>query len=90
MILYTYKNHIPFQIDDSDYEAVSYYSWCIVGVYPATNIRKHCNGIWVRYRTLYLFNFLLGKAPENMQWDHIDRDGLNNQRHNIRIATPSL
>lgn len=41
-----------------------------------------------RWRTLYLYRFLVG-APPGMQVDHINRDPLDNRRENLRLASPS-
>lgn len=38
--------------------------------------------------TIYLHRFLLSARPGELV-DHADGDGLNNQRHNLRIATPA-
>lgn len=34
MIVLTDKHHLPFEIDEADYEAVSRYAWHIVNGYP--------------------------------------------------------
>ena len=90
MIVYTNKHKIPFQIDEDDYEIVSRYSWHLEHGYPATNIRCYYNGLWISSRTLRLHQFLLGKAPEGLEWDHIDQDKLNNQRKNCRAVTRQI
>lgn len=41
-------------------------------------------------RHVYMHRFLLGASGSRYPWvDHIDGDGLNNSRSNIRFATPS-
>lgn len=86
MIVYTDKHRVPFQIDEDDYEAVSHYSWHIEDSgYPRTHVGKRPTAC-----KLLLHAFLLGRAPEGFEWDHINRDRLDNQRHNIRIVTHTV
>jgi hypothetical protein len=33
--------------------------------------------------------FLFGKAPKHLEWEHKNRNGLDNQEHNLRLATHS-
>lgn len=80
-IVLTNKHKIPFQIDEEDYIIVSHFMWRISNNYVATTIgygrnRKGC----------LLHQLLLGKAPKGLEWDHIDRNKLNNQRKNFRLV----
>ena len=85
MIVYTNKYHIPFFIDDDDYEIISYYSWFKTKNYIGTTIRNW-NGP-TRQRLVYVHQLLLGFAPIGMEWDHKDRNPLNNHRNNLHIVT---
>jgi hypothetical protein len=72
-------------IDAADAEIVSRYAWCAIEAspgkfYAATNSPEGS--------TVYLHRFLT-KAPAEVEVDHIDRDGLNNRRCNLRNATRS-
>jgi hypothetical protein len=89
MICYTNKWKVPFQIDEEDYELISHYVWYwdSDNGYISTHIRKYHEGIFIGGRTIYLHEFLLGKAGEGLEWDHVDQNKLNNCRDNIRIAT---
>ena len=79
MIYYTSKYRVPFQIDSTDLDIVSQYNWDIDGGgYPRTAFDG---------RRMRLHLLLLGKAPTGLEWDHIDRDRLNNQRSNLRAVT---
>lgn len=72
-------------ISPQDETAVRAYRWYAhrAGgkVYAASNV----NG-----RSLYLHRFLLGVKERFTFVDHIDRNGLNNIRSNLRIADPAL
>ena len=77
MICYTNKWKIPFIIDDEDYELVSQYSWYIDCGYPCS--------VAVPGRRLHIL--LGGKAPEGLEWDHINRNRLDNRRENLQLVT---
>ena len=76
-------------VDDEDYELLSRYRW-------HANIRKRksrtviyvesCTKINGEWKTIRMHRLILG-CSEHV--DHEDGDGLNNQRYNLRPATPS-
>lgn len=73
-------------VDDEDYEKLSKYSWCV---------RKGRNGVFyaVRYakenysKAIFMHREILDVNDPQVVVDHIDHDGLNNRRFNIREAT---
>lgn len=72
-------------VDDEDYEKLSAVNWC------AANQRTHwyaVRGVGPRgkQRTVYMHRVIM-RPPKSMTIDHIDGDGLNNTRANLRIAT---
>jgi len=88
--VYTDKHRTPFLIDADDYEAVSRYSWSIKsGGYPATSVGKF-RSAWGHTRLVPLHVFLMGHAPAGMEWDHINRDKLDNRRANLRLVQPEI
>lgn len=73
-------------IDDSDYNLIKMHKWCAwmskCGVWYAVTNDKFNNRKQIKMHRL-----LLGLTDSNILADHIDGDGLNNQRYNLRIAT---
>jgi len=71
-------------IDASDYPLVSTYTWCahrIDGsIYAATNIRDGEST-----HTVHMHRLLM--TPGSMHVDHINGDGLDNRRENLRVCT---
>ena len=69
-------------IDDCDYERVGQYKWWAdkkkYGGYYARG--------WVNGQAVILHKFIMN-PPIGVEIDHIDHDGLNCQRHNMRFAT---
>jgi len=72
-------------VDDEDYEWLSQHKWCAVkcptGWYAMRGVHKDskCTGVRMHREIL--------KPPAGMETDHVDGDGLNNQRYNLRAAT---
>lgn len=71
-------------VDDADFEAVNAYKWFAQKAkncfYAGRNARKP-NGNW---NFLAMHKFLL---PDAEEVNHIDGDGLNNQRYNLQPCT---
>lgn len=67
-------------IDAEDAEIVLPYKWCATsdGSYAVSNFGNGC--------LVYLHRFLLS-APPGFEVDHVDGNGLNNRRSNLRLAT---
>jgi AP2 domain len=71
-------------VDDDDYEMVMQYRWTVqetptVGPYATTNLSQSAKG----RGTILMHRMLTG----NRLTDHHDRNGLNNQRANLRAGT---
>lgn len=75
-------------VDDCDYALVSCFKWCAwkskhhKTFYAVTNVLL-ANG---KRSTMFMHRFLLN-APPHLESDHIDGNGLNNQRGNLRFCT---
>ena len=74
-------------VDDADYEALTAHSWCL----------SNCSGICYavrgckaggKHHTVLMHREIMD-APEGMLVDHINGDGLDNRRCNLRLATDS-
>ena len=78
-------------VDDEDYECVAQYKWCAL-VRPKTVYAKRAEGSSRgpnTHTTHLLHRFILGITDPKVNVDHKDRNGLNCQRYNLRIATKS-
>ena len=74
-------------VDDEDYERVSRFKW-------SAAVRKHAvygyrqSGPKKKRVNVMLHAFILD-PPDGLEVDHVDRNGLNNRRSNLRLATRS-
>lgn len=74
-------------IDDEDYDVVSKYNWVIEirrgdRQYAIASIKVGVN----KFKHIYLHRLIMG-FPKGLVVDHIDHNGLNNRKNNLRIAT---
>ena len=78
-------------VDDDDYERAMQHSWAVLdnhgrGFYVRTNVRRPTPTR--SYATLMLHR-LIANAKKGEVVDHINRNGLDNRKENLRIATRS-
>ena len=85
-------NKLCFKIDKEDWEKVKQRHWCAGtgGSYISSPIT--INGV---RKNLYLHNFIMNKLTfegkgQLESVDHINRDGLDNRKNNLRIVTQSV
>lgn len=72
-------------IDNEDYALISQYKWYFLsnGNYACTTIGGRKN------KKTILMHRLIMQTPNNMYTDHINHNGLDNRRSNLRICTNS-
>ena len=78
------------QVSDSDYEHLNQWKW--ICVHKSKNyyaVRAVYNKNKCRNVLVYMHRQLLEVTITKLCVDHIDHNGLNNQRENIRIVTNS-
>jgi len=70
-------------VDDEDYDKLMQYNWSVL--IDRDRMYAHCiiNG-----KNMQMHRMIMN-APEDKEIDHIDMNGLNNQKYNLRIATKS-
>jgi len=77
-------------IDDEDFERVSQHKWFAREksntVYAGTNILADPNPGHRKWKGLEMHRFIMNAQP-GKSVDHIDGNGLNNQKCNLRICT---
>lgn len=71
-------------VDDADYEILNHHKWYATEFRGGLVYAMHRVG----RRKVYMHRLLLGLEPDDKRvCDHIDGDGTNNQRSNLRICT---
>jgi hypothetical protein len=69
-------------IDKDDYELVKNYSWNCYGGYARTFFKKNGG----KLKSISMHRLILNK-PNNTNIDHINGNGLDNRRSNLRLAS---
>jgi hypothetical protein len=77
-------------VDDADYAKLAKHKWCAMRVrrlwYAVRVITLSGHGSDRKRRTLLMHREIMG-ATGTIEVDHENSDGLDNQRHNLRLAT---
>lgn len=73
-------------VDDEDYKKVKCYRWYFE---KATGYARGSIKTGEKWRKVLMHQVVLGKAPENHEVDHINRNKLDNQKKNLRYVTRS-
>lgn len=80
-IIYTAKREEIF-VDDSDYEFLNQFTWYVKHY-------KHTSYAKTGHSEISMHRMILGLNDPKVLVDHKDKNGLNNQRDNLRIANKS-
>lgn len=81
-------------IDDADFELVKHLTWRVMRMprdgYTVKYVTSiiYEDGDWKKPKTIYLHR-VLTSCPKDLVVDHINSDGLDNRRENIRVVTKS-
>lgn len=74
-------------VDDEDYAKLSKYNWCVLDARGLLYAKRGDSG----NATVLMHRAILGLGPgDRRQVDHVDGNGLNNQRSNLRLANDTL
>ena len=72
-------------VDDEDYQWLSQWKWHTQTVRSYAARHENVGGKWT---TIYMHRFILGPADGKIT-DHVNGDGLDNRRVNLRTCSPS-
>lgn len=75
------------QFDDADAELVLAYTWWLQP--PRGRAKTYYCYTQRDKKNLTMHNLIIGPPPHGLMIDHINRDGLDNRRSNLRFATRS-
>lgn len=73
-------------VDDTDYELLKQHTWFVhKGLYSHYAVRNEKDDIG-KFRFVWMHREIM-QTPDGFLTDHIDGNGLNNQRTNLRVCT---
>ena len=76
-----YKGKFTTLVDDADFEWLNKYSWNVL-------IGKHSNYAYrIENGKLILMHRFIMDTPKGLEVDHLDTNGLNNQKYNLKNCT---
>jgi hypothetical protein len=75
-------------VDDEDVERLKAYNWGLQRQHNSRYAYGYLPGATPSKRRVLMHNLIMD-TPSGMECDHVDLDGLNNVRQNLRNCTPS-
>ncbi len=75
-------------VDDEDFEYLNQFKWCADKIGSTYYVKRRLYINKVDQSNIYMHRFIMNPIQEN-HIDHIDHNGLNNQKSNLRICTRS-
>jgi len=83
-----FKDGLQCSIDNQDYHFIEQYAWYI-GKSSGRNNTYYVKSTSSDGVTIYLHRLILGITDKALKVDHIDGNGLNNTRTNLRLSSQS-
>ena len=74
-------------IDLADVDLVDGVNWYALNSPHRDGRQRSVYAVRMDGRKMIYMHRLIARAPDGLLVDHIDGDGLNNRRHNVRVAT---
>lgn len=75
-------------VDDDDFEVLNQVKWHVTYHVGYTAYAVHSMGPRSRVKSVYMHRQIMN-APDGVEVDHINGNGLDNRRENLRLATPA-
>lgn len=73
-------------VDDEDFDYLNQWKWCVISPSGKGPTKKYYAFRKMHGKNVYMHRLILN-PDKNVVTDHIDSDGLNNQRYNLRKVT---
>lgn len=70
--------HYSCKVDSSDLDMLKKHRWYFKDGYAVTSIKS---------KRVKMHHLVMGKPPQGKEIDHINRDRIDNRRHNLRFVT---